>query len=132
MSSGSAWTEDAVRWRSTKKPTKKGTLPVTSFAQTQRKTSTTAPFIAAIALAAAVFGGAVGTAVSTIVDSAGAPAPALSVHDLQVLKQAQEWEARYRAMYPESIRPISVHDVQVLEQAQAWEARYRAMYPNSR
>jgi hypothetical protein len=35
-------------------------------------------------------------------------------------------------MYPESIRPISVHDVQVLEQAQAWEARYRAMYPNSR
>jgi hypothetical protein len=105
---------------------------VTSFAQTQRKTSGSAPFVAAIALAAAVFGGVAGTAVSTIVDGAAAPAPAISVHDLQVLKQAQEWEARYRAMYPDSIRVISVHDQQVLEQAQAWEARYRAMYPNSR
>ena len=104
---------------------------MTSIAQTQRKTSGTTPFIAAIALAAAVFGGVVGTAASTIVHGVSAPAPALSVHDLQVLKQAQEWEARYRAMYPDSSTVISFHDLQVLKQAQEWETRYRAMYPTT-
>ncbi len=75
---------------------------VTSIAQTQRKTSVSAPFIAAIALAAAVLGGVIGTAVQTAVDGAGAQAQVLTVRDLLVLKQAQEWEARYRAMYPNS------------------------------
>ena len=76
---------------------------MTSIAQTTRKTSATAPLVVAIALAAAVLGGIAGTAVQTIGAGAGPKAaPQLSVHDLQVLKQAQEWEARYRAMYPTS------------------------------
>ena len=65
---------------------------VTSIAQTQRKTSVSAPFIAAIALAAAVLGGVIGTAVQTAVDGAGAQAQVLTVRDLLVLKQAQEWK----------------------------------------
>ena len=133
ISSGAADVEDAFRWGSTKKPTTKGKPDMTSIAQTPRKTSASAPFIATIALAAAVLGGLAGTAVSTFVDSAGPQAQALSVHDLQVLKQAQEWEARYRAMYPDSQgQAISAQDQQVLKQAQEWEARYRAMYPGSR
>jgi len=49
-----------------------------------------------------------------------------TVHDQAVLKAAQDWEARYRQMYPTT---ISAHDQAVLKAAQEWEARYRQMYP---
>ena len=45
-----------------------------------------------------------------------------------VLKAAQEWEARQRQMYPIT---LSVHDQAVLKAAQEWEARQRQMYPIS-
>ena len=52
-----------------------------------------------------------------------------TVHDQAVLKAAQDWEARYRQMYPTT---ISAHDQAVLKAAQDWEARYRQMYPTTR
>ena len=73
---------------------------MTAIAQTQRKNP--AVLIAGVALAAAVFGGIVGTSVQTILDGSAPQSPALSAHDLAVLKSAQEWEARYREMYPNS------------------------------
>jgi hypothetical protein len=73
---------------------------MTSITQTQTKSP--AVLIAGVALAAAVVGGIVGTSVQTILDGAAPQSPALSAHDLAVLKSAQEWEARYREMYPNS------------------------------
>ena len=52
-----------------------------------------------------------------------------TVHDQAVLKAAQDWEARYRQMYPIT---LSAHDQAVLKAAQEWEARYRQMYPIAR
>ena len=52
-----------------------------------------------------------------------------TVHDQAVLKAAQDWEARYRQMYPIT---LSAHDQAVLRAAQEWEARYRQMYPTGR
>ena len=52
-----------------------------------------------------------------------------TVHDQAVLKAAQDWETRYRQMYPTT---ISAHDQDVLKAAQDWEARYRQMYPTVR
>ena len=52
-----------------------------------------------------------------------------TVHDQAVLKAAQDWEARYRQMYPIT---LSAHDQAVLRAAQEWEARYRQMYPIAR
>ena len=52
-----------------------------------------------------------------------------TVHDQAVLKAAQDWEARYRQMYPIT---LSAHDQAVLKAAQEWEARYRQMYPTAR
>jgi hypothetical protein len=49
----------------------------------------------------------------------------LTTHDQAVLKAAQDWEARYRQMYPNG----SAQDQAVLKAAQDWEARYRQMYP---
>jgi len=73
---------------------------MTAITQTQRKSP--AALIAGVAVAAALVGGIVGTSVQTILDGTGPQAPALSAHDLAVLKAAQEWEARYREMYPNS------------------------------
>ena len=74
---------------------------MTQLTQTQVRYPTRT--IASVALAAALLGGIVGTGVQVIsrAPSVGAP-PAISAHDLDVLKAAQEWEARYRQMYPES------------------------------
>ncbi len=52
-----------------------------------------------------------------------------AVHDRAVLKTAQDWEARYRQMYPTS---TSAQDQAVLKASQDWEARYRQMYPTAR
>jgi len=52
-----------------------------------------------------------------------------TVHDQAVLEAAQDWEARYRQMYPIT---LSAHDQAVLRAAQEWEARYRQMYPIAR
>ena len=74
---------------------------MTQLTQTQFRYPTRT--IAGVALVAALIGGIVGTGVQAIgrTPSVGAP-PVTSAHDLDVLKAAQEWEARYRQMYPES------------------------------
>ena len=58
---------------------------------------------AAIALAAAVLGGVLGAGVQAVSQGALTDrSTAASVRDLNVLKAAQEWEARYRQQYPNS------------------------------
>jgi hypothetical protein len=52
-----------------------------------------------------------------------------TANDQAVLKAAQDWEARYRQMYPTT---TSAQDQAVLKAAQDWEARYRQMYPTTR
>ena len=58
--------------------------------------------LAGVAIAAALLGGFVGSRVEAIVQGAGQDGPTISAHDQAVLKAAQEWEARYRQIYPNS------------------------------
>ena len=78
------------------------------MAQLVQERKLTAPPLAAVALAASLIGGIVGgTAVmanTTFVDSAaaGAGTVATGIDDAKWLTYGQEWEARYRQMYPNS------------------------------
>jgi hypothetical protein len=79
---------------------------MTQLAQTQ--TTRTQPRtltgkVAGIALAAAVLGGIVVGGIQALSHGTPANAPSISAHDLAVLKSAQEWEARYKQMYPGSL-----------------------------
>ena len=58
--------------------------------------------IAGVALAAAVLGGIVGGGVQALTHASSGGVPVVSAHDQAVLKAAQEWETRYRQMYPTS------------------------------
>jgi hypothetical protein len=58
--------------------------------------------IAGVALAAAVLGGIVGGGVQALTHASSDGVPAVSARDQAVLKAAQEWEARYRQIYPNS------------------------------
>ena len=73
---------------------------MTQLTQTQRRSPAT--MIAGVAIAAAVLGGLVGTRVEGIVQGLGQDGPTISAHDQAVLKAAQEWEVRYRQIYPNS------------------------------
>jgi uncharacterized membrane protein len=58
--------------------------------------------VAGIALAAVVLGGIVGGGVQALTHASSDGIPAVSARDQAVLKAAQEWEARYRQIYPSS------------------------------
>ena len=58
--------------------------------------------IAGVALAAAVLGGIVGGGLQALSHPSSGGAPAVSARDQAVLTSAQEWETRYRQMYPNS------------------------------
>ena len=76
---------------------------MTQIAQTPVRTSISFParFVAGIALAAALAGGIVGGALG-LLSHPSTVGPTLSARDQVVLQAAQEWEARYRQMYPNS------------------------------
>jgi hypothetical protein len=111
---------------------------MTQIAQTPPQSAVLFPAraVAGIALAAALVGGILGGALQAL----NHPAPAagartISARDQVVLQAAQDWEARYRQMYPTSVSggaTVSPRDQVVLQAAQDWEARYRQMYPSSR
>jgi uncharacterized membrane protein len=58
--------------------------------------------VAGIALAAVVLGGIVAGGVQALTQASSDGIPAVSARDQAVLKAAQEWEARYRQIYPSS------------------------------
>jgi hypothetical protein len=110
---------------------------MTQIAQTPAQPAVLFPArtVAGIALAAALAGGILGGALQTLSHPAPAGAATSSARDQVVLKGAQDWEARYRQMYPTSLSggaTVSPRDQAVLQDAQDWEARYRQMYPSSR
>ena len=77
---------------------------MTQIAQTPARTTASFPirFVAGIALAAALVGGILGSAFQALNHPATTGAPAVSGRDQVVLQAAQDWETRYREMYPSS------------------------------
>ena len=75
---------------------------MTQIAQTPVRTPVQFPArgVAAIALAAALVGGILGSAFQALSHPVSAGAPTVSARDQVVLKAAQDWETRYREMYP--------------------------------
>ena len=73
---------------------------MTQLTQTQVRYPSRA--IAGVALAAALLGGLVGGGVQALTHPSSDGVPAISARDQAVLKAAQEWETRYRQMYPNS------------------------------
>jgi hypothetical protein len=110
---------------------------MTQIAQTPAQPAILFPAraVAGIALAAALVGGILGGALQALSHPAAAGIPTVSARDQVVLQGAQDWEARYRQMYPGTLTDgatVSTGDPVVLQAAQDWEARYRQMYPSSR
>jgi hypothetical protein len=77
---------------------------MTQIAQTPTQASIRVPgrAVAAIALAAALVGGILGSALQAMNRPATTGAPTVSAREQVVLTAAQDWEARYRQMYPTS------------------------------
>ena len=74
---------------------------MTQLSHAQPRTFT--GLIAAVALAAALLGGIVGSGVVALLgSSANAPAPVVAPATRGVIQAANDWETRYRQMYPES------------------------------
>jgi hypothetical protein len=73
---------------------------MTQLARTQVRYPTRT--LAAVALLASLAGGLAGTGLQALSHAPAADAPGSATRDLVVLKAAQEWEARYRQMYPNS------------------------------
>jgi hypothetical protein len=73
---------------------------MTTFSPARRQTPT--PLSFRLAFAAVLLIGIVGIAASALPRLVGADQPdgAMSPRDQMVLKAAQDWEARYRQMYP--------------------------------
>ena len=77
---------------------------MTQLAQTPVQSSISFParVVVGIALAAALVGGILGGTFQALNHPSTAGAPTVSARDQVVLQAAQEWEARYRQMYPNS------------------------------
>lgn len=97
---------------------------VTEIVQTQRRIP--ALTLAGVTMAAALLVGIVGTGVQSIVQDA---ARAKAAEQAKWAAYGAAWEQRYRA--ERGLDYISPHDKAVLKAAQEWEVRYRAMYPAS-
>jgi hypothetical protein len=100
---------------------------MTTLSQTQRRipASMIARATLAVALLAGVggIGGLVGARVqATAYDAANAKA----AQDAKWGAYGADWERRYRAQQGQQLTP---RDEAVLKAAQEWEVRYRAMYP---
>jgi hypothetical protein len=97
---------------------------MTQLTQTQGR-----PFalkVAGVAVAAALLVGAVGAGVQV---SAQNEATAKAAFDAKWAAYGAAWERTYRA--EQGAGYVSPHDKVVLKAAQDWESRYRAMYPGS-
>ena len=77
---------------------------MTQIAQTPARTSVSFPArtVAGIALAAALVGGILGGALQALNHPTTSGGSTVSPRDAVVLQAAQDWEARYREMYPSS------------------------------
>ena len=77
---------------------------MTQIAQTPVQSSISFParVVVGVALAAALVGGILGGTFQALSHPAAAGGPTLSARDQVVLQAGQEWEARYRQMYPNS------------------------------
>ncbi len=96
---------------------------------TQAQPRTSASILIAVALAASIFGaivgGLVGTGVQVLVQRTTAEQVA---EQAKWDAYGADWQGR---QHEQRSRYLSPRDQAVLEAAQQWEARYREMYPGS-
>ncbi len=115
-------------WRRSTREARHETEPnVTTLIQTQRRIA--APMIARIALAAALLSGVAGLGGlvgARLQANAYDAAIAAAAKNAKLDAYGAEWERRYRAQQGQRLTP---RDEAVLKAAQEWEVRYRAMYP---
>ncbi len=100
---------------------------MTELSQTQRKNPSFT--IAGVAFAALLLGGIVGNRVEAVVQGAAADAArAAAVEEAKWDAYGAAWQRRYSQQNGFE----TSHDRAVLLAAQEWEARYRQMYPATR
>jgi len=99
---------------------------MTQLTQTQGQRRIPALTLAGVTMAAALLVGVVGTGIQAIAQES---ARAKAAEQAKWTAYGQAWEKQYRAQ--QGVGYLSPHDKAVLKAAQEWEVRYRAMYPES-
>jgi len=99
---------------------------MTQLTQTQGQRRIPALTLAGVTMAAALLVGVVGTGIQAIAQES---ARAKAAEQAKWTAYGQAWEKRYRAQ--QGVGYLSPRDKAVLKQAQEWEVRYRTMYPES-